>query len=483
MIEFEYLASADDGGGSATTAAAAATAGMETMTGASAAAAAAALSPLLSVVAPAGPASANASSFSAVAPSVATIATISVTAVDGSIGGDRQGGPGQGGTKPEPRVLGGREIVDQRGKTRLVGPFYCSVCHKQFPHKSLTEIHLQCHMEKRLPCPFCDKMFKNKYVLKYHVEGAHNQTLGDPSPQLRRRLEKRSLNAVSCFCGLTFETMNSYNEHMRTHQHHPSHNGSNSHNHRASIQQQSHHQAVTCHPCPMCKESFANLYQLVKHMEVHNNNRPALSPEPAVPAKKIRLLGGATLQITPIATSTPQTTATTLTSMLTPTVPPLSLVLPKSPVQKAAGKTSPKVVIAKAVAKPSSLLPTATKQFECEMCGETFTQLPLYRGHLQNAHQLYLICLECHQVAGDVAEMTRHMEIVHPHLTAHPCPVCGRCFTDEEGARNHLEAHKNGLADFSGCFQCAYCEALYDSERECALHEATHPPNARTFLS
>lgn len=146
---FQYLASADDGGGSATTAAAAATAGMETMTGASAAAAAAALSPLLSVVAPAGPASANASSFSAVAPSVATIATISVTAVDGSIGGDRQGGPGQGGTKPEPRVLGGREIVDQRGKTRLVGPFYCSVCHKQFPHKSLTEIHLQCHMEKR----------------------------------------------------------------------------------------------------------------------------------------------------------------------------------------------------------------------------------------------------------------------------------------------------------------------------------------------
>ncbi|OQR73112.1 tetratricopeptide repeat protein 21B-like, partial [Tropilaelaps mercedesae] len=208
---------------------------METMSGA----ASAALSPLLSVLAPTRPASANVSSSpSTVAPSMATVATIAVTAVDTSIGGSRQGNPGQGGTKPEPRVLGGREIVDQRGKTRLVGPFYCSVCHKQFPHKSLTEIHLQCHMEKRLPCPFCDKMFKNKYVLKYHVEGAHNQTLGDPSPQLRRRLEKRSLNAVTCFCGLTFETMNSYNEHMRTHQHHPSHNGSNSHgnNHRTSIQ-------------------------------------------------------------------------------------------------------------------------------------------------------------------------------------------------------------------------------------------------------
>ena len=62
-------------------------------------------------------------------------------------------------------------------------------------------------------------MFKNKYVLKYHVEGAHNKTVGEPSPQLRRRLEKRSLNTVTCFCGISFETMNSYNEHMRTHQH------------------------------------------------------------------------------------------------------------------------------------------------------------------------------------------------------------------------------------------------------------------------
>lgn len=61
-------------------------------------------------------------------------------------------------------------------------------------------------------------MFKNKYVLKYHVEGAHNQTVGEPSPQLKRRLEKRSLNTVTCFCGISFETMNSYNEHMRTHQ-------------------------------------------------------------------------------------------------------------------------------------------------------------------------------------------------------------------------------------------------------------------------
>lgn len=88
---------------------------------------------------------------------------------------------------------------------------------------------------RRLPCPFCDKMFKNKYVLKYHVEGAHNQTLGDPSPQLRRRLEKRSLNAVTCFCGLSFETMNSYNEHMRTHQHHSHHhNGSNNYNQKST---------------------------------------------------------------------------------------------------------------------------------------------------------------------------------------------------------------------------------------------------------
>lgn len=239
------------------------------------------------------------------------------------------------------------------------------------------------------------------------------------------------------------------------------------------LQQQNHHPTVTCHPCPMCKESFAHLSQLVKHIEVHNNNRPTLSSEPSLPSKKIRLVGGATLQITPAAMQPPQTTATALTSILTPTASPLSTTLPKA---------STKVVIAKTNSR-SSRFPSVRSKLTCEICEETFNELPFYRGHLQNVHQLYLICPDCHQVAGDVGEMTRHMKNVHPHLNVPPCTVCGRCFIDLESARNHLEAHKNGLADFSGCFQCSHCEALYDSEHDCTLHEATHPSDFRALLS
>lgn len=110
---------------------------------------ASALSALLPILSSAAAATGNPQSSS----SAVTLAAISAHSkcVDISLKSDRRlVGPGpQESLQPEPKVLGGREIVDQRGKTRLVGPFYCSVCRKQFPHKSLTEIHLQCHMEKR----------------------------------------------------------------------------------------------------------------------------------------------------------------------------------------------------------------------------------------------------------------------------------------------------------------------------------------------
>lgn len=242
---------------------------------------------------------------------------------------------------------------------------------------------------------------------------------------------------------------------------------------------------MSCHPCPICKDSFSNLFQLVRHIEIHNNNQPPASPE--LPVKRIILSGGATLQITPVPAS--QTSPSSDTSA---SPPPMFCQQPQLPPQRQPvslvscrlSSSSPgSDRQSRRPSVPSSPRSSPRIAWECKICDDTFSQWAILRGHMHNKHHLYLVCLECHVFLNDVEGMTKHMSDVHPDVSARPCQVCARCFSDEEAAKCHLDAHKNGLADFSGCFQCSFCEALYDGERECALHEMAHRTDHSAILS
>ena len=85
-------------------------------------------------------------------------------------------------SKSNPTVITGQSVSAGRPRSnknatyfiKMVGEFVCNVCGKQFMTKNaLYDHNWGVHTEVESPCSDCDKIFRNKTKLAYHIKTTH----------------------------------------------------------------------------------------------------------------------------------------------------------------------------------------------------------------------------------------------------------------------------------------------------------------------
>uniref|UniRef100_A0A3P8V4M9 Zinc finger protein 14-like n=1 Tax=Cynoglossus semilaevis TaxID=244447 RepID=A0A3P8V4M9_CYNSE len=147
----------------------------------------------------------------------------------------------------------------------------CSLCGKYFARQVDMERHMQSHSEDRpYKCPYCEKKFKNPYVLKRHQKEICkicpicNRVLpctADIAKHLRSHTEERPFICLTCEKGFK------YKDTLKKHQIIHGHDG---------IREEESKNSVTkaLKVCPVCCRAFDSVKTLNRHIQCHTDDRP-----------------------------------------------------------------------------------------------------------------------------------------------------------------------------------------------------------------
>ncbi|GBO03263.1 Zinc finger protein 235 [Araneus ventricosus] len=111
------------------------------------------------------------------------------------------------------------------------------------------------------------------------------------------------------------------------------------------------------------------------------------------------------------------------------------------------------------------------KQYKCSICGKSFTQKTNLQAHgLVHTDQKPFTCELCGKGFKRKRDLKRHMPI-HTGENLYSCEVCGKAFTRKDSLNQHAHIHMDGNPS-----ECKLCGKKFSAKRSLNRHMEAHKP-------
>lgn len=298
-----------------------------------------------------------------------------------------------------------QHIYTNHRREDLTANYLCNECGKCFFTQQQLRIHLPTHSaEKPWACEFCDKSFKQKSTLKFHIENKHTQTdvryscdqcakmfLSKSSMRKHRTVHNRIEELKCPICGKYQPDNHTFKMHTKAHSGVKPFrctelecNKYFRNTRERTLHVQRVHQKTRPHKCDVCNEGFFNRQQLNIHILEHTGERPFPCGDCASRFKT-------------------------------------------------AGQLKQHKLTAHSDARP----------YKCNQCDSAFKQSGLLQRHVRGHENAKpYACTRCDARFADSSYINIHMR-THTGEKPYSCEVCGRQFIDQRNMKKHMKIHKN----------------------------------------
>ena len=269
---------------------------------------------------------------------------------------------------------------------------------KQFDRRKepITEAHV---------CEFCDKAFKEKDLLKRHIEQVHkgtnrvdcdecNKTFsfsGDLKKHVKNVHQGESIDCVCKHCGKSYKMQKNLNRHIRE-----------VHENRRS------------HQCDLCQKTFKRPVQLSEHKEFSHN-----------PNRQNSFMNNIPKDLKCSSCNESFTTSNDFKDHI-------------------------------------SRVHENRKILSCDLCLKTFTRPISLRCHVKSTHKgENHKCEICHKTFNNTFYMKNHVKVVHVAKTKiiHKCDICENVYDSAIA----LQSHKRKMHEIKLTHNCTECNEMFAS--------------------
>ena len=335
----------------------------------------------------------------------------------------------------------------------------CEVCGLECKHRRELKQHEISHDPNALQCSLCQKYFRRKGCLVFHLRNDHMLFIGEkwgrgtlqeflvensiPVEQKEEEETHQDMKGVKPICqvcGKEYDTYKALEEHTLTHD-------------------------ATAYQCQYCEENFELKQHLVSHLrKVHKIfERKRL---------KKRKISKGTTSVKVVQEDEPQEEQE-----------PFHPELPKDMLGKQVLLTSKRPKIYKCkfcpqrfrdrsrVVKHEKVKHTNTGQYKCEFCSMTFTEDYRYILHKRkHTKERPFKCSECPLSFGSQNALMNHMP-EHRGERPFACDFCGKGFS----TRRYMNAHKRRQHRVPRVLhKCTFCEKTFKERSDLKRHEQRH---------
>uniref|UniRef100_A0A673BL18 C2H2-type domain-containing protein n=1 Tax=Sphaeramia orbicularis TaxID=375764 RepID=A0A673BL18_9TELE len=301
----------------------------------------------------------------------------------------------------------------------------CILCGKYFARCVDMERHMKSHSEDRpYKCPFCEKKFKNPYVLKRHQSKICKcRELKKPAiASKKREMQQNNPEAPAeapqepCSASPAFDSVKTFNRHIQCH-----------------TEDRPYH-------CVHCKKRFKHMHGLKRH-QIY-----------AICHKKIARFSW---KKEPRA-GTSQADGTSADSQQGQPF--------KIPVWCSNCGKHFEYLSALKEHQENVCKVEVREIMKCDDCGKEFKSMTMLKVHQRIHDPLY--CKECGKILANEAAFERH-KLMHRPMQ---CTMCDKTFTLLRRLREHYEKQHN----FTGPYPCSQCDKTFMQLSYLAIHGRIH---------
>ncbi|XP_063959368.1 zinc finger protein 271-like isoform X1 [Lytechinus pictus] len=335
-------------------------------------------------------------------------------------------------------------------------PFACSVCNRQFMHRSSLNSHMKTHgTEKPHVCFVCKERYLHLSSLRAHMqshtgEKPYECSICDKrfsySSSLRTHIALHTGNKPhQCsLCSKTFSKRDHLVSHQRTHV-----------RKTESIQStrvcSSKNERL--HECSLCEKKFVRAYDLRTHVRIHTGEKPyacSICDKCFGDASNLKAHMAVHTGEKPHQCSHCSQTYWKRAQLIAHERTHLSETGSVHDGQ-------------------SSNNPVEEKPFRCAICNKGFYQIPYLDKHLrthgdEKPHE----CPVCKKRFLRGSNLGRHMRI-HTKEKPYVCSICDKTFRFDSNLRSHMTVHTGKKPH-----QCSLCSKTYWKRAQLIAHERTH---------
>ena len=353
-------------------------------------------------------------------------------------------------------------------------PFRCSLCNKGYAQKGYLIKHFKTvHGENSIQfkCSICNEKFPEMQTLIEHNASVHEQetneqlvdesfddfNLQNPfkdtinseiknvtttSNELSEQVHEGKKLIICSLCSMMFSTSGSLNRHIQT-----VHEGIKPYKCdicQATFTQKNTlkdhisciHEGIKPFHCSKCDKKFAQRSNMIRHYEARHEEKPkAVKPKPSVHEKLV------------------------------------DESIDQFDMQDPFKDTIDSEI--------SGTVHEEKKQFNCEICLETFVAEETLKYHMIHEHKIMnikepIVCLLCNMTFGKSGSLNRHIQTVHEGIKPYKCDICQATFTQKTTLRDHISCIHEGKKPF----HCSKCDKTFAQRSNMIRHyETRHEEN------